>query len=526
MNVTPRSNATTTAVTVETTVVEQQAPTKVAGCSSGKCGTGGCNQKNVFDWLSHMGITASDTDFNIVEVKFKGGRKEFCHKKTPQLHLVTGDPVVIEMPEGGLHLGHVSLQGELVRLQMKKYKVNMNDKLPTILKVADENDLKKYEQARNREIPTLFRSRQIINELKLDMKLSDVEYYSDNTKATFFYTAEGRVDFRELIKQLAGEFKVRIEMRQISLRQEAGRVGGIGSCGRELCCSTWLSDFKSVSTTAARYQNLSLNPAKLSGQCGRLKCCLNYELETYLQAAKDMPQVEKPILTEKGEAYLQKTDIFRKILWLSYKNETTWHALTAERVAYLQQLNAIGKKALALTEAEEQALALAEESKFNQELLDLDKKLNRMREDKQKEGQNKSHEKYQQKEPEKHSNIPANPKLVARSSGREEQPQPRNPTPPPARDNRFANRQSEKVLPKRESEVNKPQQQTAPQTPRPERQQPPVVNQPQQQEQRNAQVKPRQSEQQAAPTPPPVHKNEPQKPQNSRIRKRDNPTKR
>jgi cell fate regulator YaaT (PSP1 superfamily) len=524
MNVTPRSNATTTAVTVETTVVEQQAPTKVAGCSSGKCGTGGCNQKNAFDWLSHMGITASDTDFNIVEVKFKGGRKEFCHKKTPQLHLITGDPVVIEMPGGGLHLGYVSLQGELVRLQMKKYKVNASDELPTILKVANENDIEKYEQARNREIPTLFRSRQIINELKLDMKLTDVEYYSDNTKATFFYTAEGRIDFRELIKQLANEFKVRIEMRQISLRQEAGRIGGIGSCGRELCCSTWLSDFKSVSTTAARYQNLSLNPAKLSGQCGRLKCCLNYELETYLQATKDIPQVEKAILTEKGEAYLQKTDIFRKILWFSYKNETTWHALTAERVAYLLQLNATGKKALALTEAEEKAFALAEESKPNQELLDLDKKLSRMREDKRKEGQNKS----QQKEPEKRGNIPINPELVTSSSGKEEHPQQRNPSPPPTPDNRFTNRQGGKVLPKRESESNKLQQQAPPQTPRTERQQPSVVNQPQQQSPRNAQVKPRQSEQQIAPTtpPPPSPKHEPQKPQNSRIRKRDNPTKR
>jgi cell fate regulator YaaT (PSP1 superfamily) len=180
------------------------------------------------------------------------------------------------------------------------------------------------------------------------MKLSDIEYQADNMKATFFYSADDRVDFRELIKLLAGEFKIRVEMRQISLRQEAGRLGGIGVCGRELCCATWLSDFKNVSTSAARYQNLSLNPSKLSGQCGRLKCCLNYELETYMEALEDIPKIEGPLLTEKGDATLQKTDIFRKIMWFGFNEENTWYPLNIQRVNDILRMNREGKKPASL----------------------------------------------------------------------------------------------------------------------------------------------------------------------------------
>jgi cell fate regulator YaaT (PSP1 superfamily) len=219
---------------------------------------------NVFDWLSNMDIPTADR-FDIVEVRFKGGRKEF-YRNTHRLELYTGDAVVAEVPNG-YHVGFVSLQGELVRLQMLKKGVKESEEIKGILRLATAKDLDKYEQTKLRDMPTLYRSRQIISELKLDMKLSDVEYQADNTKATFFYSADERVDFRELIKVLASEFKIRVEMKQISLRQEASRLGGIGSCGRELCCSTWLSDFRSVSTAAARYQNLSLNPSKLSGQC-------------------------------------------------------------------------------------------------------------------------------------------------------------------------------------------------------------------------------------------------------------------
>jgi cell fate regulator YaaT (PSP1 superfamily) len=204
------------------------------------------------------------------------------------------------------------------------------------------------------------------------MKLSDVEFQSDNVKATFFYSAEDRVDFRELIKALAAEFKVRVEMRQISLRQEAGRLGGIGVCGRELCCSTWLTDFKNVATSAARYQNLSLNPSKLSGQCGRLKCCLNYELETYMEALEDIPKVEGPLLTERGEATLQKTDIFRKIMWFGFREDNAWYPLNVERVNEILLMNREGKKPASL---EENVAAEKEStSSLNSDLVSLDKK--------------------------------------------------------------------------------------------------------------------------------------------------------
>ena len=313
---------------------------KVAGCrSNGGCQTGGCNKMNVFDWLSNMDLPVVDK-FDIVEVRFKGGRKEFF-RNVNQLDLTTGDAVIVDVPNGH-HMGYVSLQGELVRLQMQKRKIKNDDEIRSIYRIATEKDLEKYEELQVKEMPVLYRTRQIIRDLKLGMKLTDVEYQADGTKATFFYSADDRVDFRQLIKFLAGEFKLRVEMRQISLRQEAGRLGGIGSCGRELCCSTWLTDFKSVSTTAARYQNLSLNPSKLSGQCGRLKCCLNYELETYMDALEDIPSVNQPLKTAKGEAVLQKTDIFRKTMWFGFSSEDQWHPVPAKRVQEILALNAKG----------------------------------------------------------------------------------------------------------------------------------------------------------------------------------------
>ncbi len=315
---------------------------KVAGCkNNGACGTGGCNKMNVFDWLSNMDIPVKDR-FNVVEVRFKNGRKEF-YKNSEGLNLTTGDAVIVEVPNGH-HLGYVSMQGELVRLQMQKKKVANDSEIRKIYRIAHQRDLEKFEEVKKRELPTLYRTREIVRSLKLEMKLSDIEYQADNTKATFFYSADDRVDFRELIKVLAGEFKIRVEMRQISLRQEAGRLGGIGVCGRELCCATWLSEFKNVATSAARYQNLSLNPSKLSGQCGRLKCCLNYELETYMEALEDIPKVEGPLLTEKGEATLQKTDIFRKIMWFGFREENTWYPLNVSRVNEILRLNREGKK--------------------------------------------------------------------------------------------------------------------------------------------------------------------------------------
>ena len=315
--------------------------TKDNGCNSGGCLTGGCNKLNVFDWLSDMD-GPSEERFDVVEFRFKNGRKSFYRNKST-LDLHTGDSVVIDVPNGH-HIGYVSLQGELVRLQMNKKKIDNDESVRQIYRIASSQDLEKYEKVMNRENSTLYRSREIIQQMELKMKLTDVEFQADNSKATFFYSADERVDFRELIKVLASEFKIRVDMRQISLRQEAGRMGGIGSCGRELCCSTWLTDFKNVTTSAARYQNLSLNPSKLSGQCGRLKCCLNYELDTYMTALEDIPKVEKSLLTEKGEAYLQKTDIFGKIMWFGYAGESMWHPISAERVKEILDLNGNGQK--------------------------------------------------------------------------------------------------------------------------------------------------------------------------------------
>lgn len=339
------------------------------GCqNNGSCGTSDCNKMNSFDWLSHMGIPQVD-NFDIVEVKFKGGRKEYF-RNVDYLTLHTGDPVVVDVPNGH-HIGYVSLQGELVRLQMQKRKVRNDDNITRIYRVANQKDMEKWEEARNREIPTLYRCKQIVEEYKLQMKMSDVEYQADNSKATFYYSAEDRVDFRELIKALAGEFKIRVEMRQISLRQEAGRLGGIGVCGRELCCSTWLVDFKNVTTSAARYQNLSLNPGKLSGQCGRLKCCLNYELDTYMDAIKDIPQVDKPLQTESGPVKLQKTDIFRRLMWFSYNNDNDWHSITCDRVREIQALNEKGIKVFNLQVDKSTDLEdLAAQSTRELELLD------------------------------------------------------------------------------------------------------------------------------------------------------------
>jgi cell fate regulator YaaT (PSP1 superfamily) len=325
---------------------------------------------NVFDWLSNMDMPSASV-FNIVEVRFKNGRKEF-YRNRDHLELTTGDAVVLDVANGH-HIGFVSLQGELVRLQMKKKGAKGTDEIRSIYRVASPIDMEKFDRVRIRENPTMFRAREIIGQLKLKMKLTDVEYQSDNSKATFYYSAEDRVDFRELIKLLAGEFKIRVEMRQISLRQEAGRLGGIGSCGRELCCSTWLSEFKTVSTQAARYQNLSLNPSKLSGQCGRLKCCLNYELDTYVDALKEIPKIENSLQTVEGTARLQKTDIFKRIMWFGYENENAWYPVDVKRVKEIIALNKKGEKPATLVEdrlVEKDDLS----SGVNSDLIALDKK--------------------------------------------------------------------------------------------------------------------------------------------------------
>lgn len=287
---------------------------KPSGCNSnGGCATGGCNRLNTYDWLSTLDI--QDTDgFNTVEVSFKNGARKNFYINETHTRAIIGDMVVVDSGNG-YDIGRISLTGELVRMQMKKKKVNPDAPLTNVIRRANDRDLERLNEARSREKRTLVRSRAIARTLGLEMKIGDVEFQGDNRKATFYYTADGRVDFRELIRHFAQEFKIKIEMRQIGVRQESARIGGLGSCGRELCCSTWLSDFKSVSTAAARYQNLAINQSKLSGQCGRLKCCLNYELDSYMDALKDFPKEVDKLKTQNGLASLMKTDIFKRLMY-------------------------------------------------------------------------------------------------------------------------------------------------------------------------------------------------------------------
>jgi cell fate regulator YaaT (PSP1 superfamily) len=315
------------------------------GCNNnGACGAGGCGTKmSVFDWLANMELPKGQARPDVVEIRFKNTRKDFF-KIEPDLILSSGDVVAVEASPGH-DIGVVSLTGELVRLQLRKrFPKGEVPELKKVYRKAKQTDIDKWQAARELEMPTMLRARTIASEMKLNMKISDVEYQGDKTKAVFYYTAEERVDFRDLIKRLADEFKIRVEMRQIGSRQEAGRLGGIGTCGRELCCSTWLTDFRSVSTSAARYQQLSLNPLKLAGQCGKLKCCLNFELDTYLDAIKDFPEATPKINTQAGRAFHQKTDIFRRIIWYSYESDpSNFIALSVDRVKYLIESNKKGE---------------------------------------------------------------------------------------------------------------------------------------------------------------------------------------
>ena len=313
---------------------------KPRGCkSNGACTTGGCEKLSVFDWLSNMTLPGNETPFNIYEVRFKNGRKHFF-KNTEKLTISMGDVVAVEGSPGH-DIGVVSLGGELVKVQMKKRKISIDsEEIKKIYRKASQRDIEIWEKARNREQETQKRGREILGRLGLKMKLSDVEFQGDGNKATFYYTAEARVDFRQLIKDLAGAFSIRVEMKQVGARQEAARLGGVGSCGRELCCSTWLTDFRKVTTSAARYQQLSLNPLKLAGQCGKLKCCLNFELDTYLDALNDFPKQEKILKTESGDAEFVKMDIFKKLLWYTYKeNRSKWYKLSLDQVQEIIDLN-------------------------------------------------------------------------------------------------------------------------------------------------------------------------------------------
>lgn len=318
---------------------------KPGGCkSNGGCSTGGCNRMNTHDWLRNLPISDVASACKVIEVSFsQGTRKDFFRNPTLQPY-EKGDLIAVE-GVSGFDVGEVSLTGEIVRLQMKKRNVKEdNPEMKKVLRVATDRDIDIWKQNKAREPEAVIRSRAIAKQLKLDMKISQVEMQADGRKATFFYIADGRVDFRELIKVYASEFKVKVEMRQIGARQEAGKVGGIGSCGRELCCSTWLTDFSSVNTTAARYQNLSINQTKLSGQCGRLKCCLNYELDTYLDALQHFPDNCDVIQVAKGNAFLIKKDIFKNLMWYTLPDSNKQYPLTIERVQKIKSLNQQGIK--------------------------------------------------------------------------------------------------------------------------------------------------------------------------------------
>jgi cell fate regulator YaaT (PSP1 superfamily) len=316
---------------------------KPNGCkSNGGCSTGGCNRLNVHDWLMNLPFSDPESACKVVELSFNNGsRKDYFRNTTLQV-FEKGDLLTVE-GVGGFDVGEVAMTGELVRLQMKRKGVDeFSSEMKRIMRRATESDIQKMQETKAREKEAMVRSRAIARQLKLNMKLSEVEIQADGRKATFYYIADDRVDFRELIKIFASEFRVKVEMRQIGARQEAAKVGGIGSCGRELCCSTWLSDFKSVNTTAARYQNLSINQTKLSGQCGRLKCCLNYELDTYLDALQDFPDNADVLKVAKGNAFLIKRDIFKNLMWYTLPDSSKQYPLTIERVKKIQALNAQG----------------------------------------------------------------------------------------------------------------------------------------------------------------------------------------
>lgn len=318
---------------------------KPSGCkSNGGCSTGGCNRMNVHDWLANLPFSDPESSCRIVEISFNhGSRKDYYRNNSIQI-FEKGELVTVE-GVSGFDVGMISLTRELVRLQLKKHGIKEdNPEIKKILRRANDTDISKWNETKAREKDVLIRSRAIARQLKVDLKMAEVEIQADGRKATFFYIADDRVDFRELIKVYASEFKVKVEMKQIGARQEAGKVGGIGSCGRELCCSTWLTDFKSVNTNAARYQNLSINQTKLSGQCGRLKCCLNYELDTYLDALQHFPDDAEILEVTKGRAFLIKKDIFRNLMWYSMPESTKHYPLSIEGVKRIKAQNKQGIK--------------------------------------------------------------------------------------------------------------------------------------------------------------------------------------
>ena len=302
-----------------------------------------CCKLDAYDWLADINSVDDKRQFDCIEVRFKNSRKEFFRLQE-DIKIKRGDIIAVEASPGH-DIGIVSLTGEIVRLQMRKKKVDpKSEAIKKVYRKSRTSDIEKWIQATSKEVSTMISARRIVMDFDLQMKINDVEYQGDNTKAIFYYTAEERVDFRELIRALAERFSVRIEMKQIGVRQESSRLGGIGPCGRELCCSSWLTDFKSVSTSAARTQQLSLNPQKLAGQCGKLKCCLNFEVDHYQEALSKFPDTKARLKTKEGEAYFIKMDVLKETMWYSYAEQYgSFVPLKIDKVKRIQEMNTKGE---------------------------------------------------------------------------------------------------------------------------------------------------------------------------------------
>ena len=453
------------------------------GCkSNGNCGTDSCEKLTVFDWLANMSLPSGQEPETIVEVRFKNGRKHFFHNQD-KLQLSIGDIVAVE-GNPGHDVGTISLTGELIKVQMKKKGVAPDSEdVKKIYRKASQKDIDIWKAARSKEYDTQYKGREILSRLGLKMKLSDVEYQGDGNKATFYYTADDRVDFRQLIRDLAGAFSIRVEMKQVGLRQEAARLGGVGSCGRELCCSTWLTDLRKVNTTAARYQQLSLNPQKLAGQCGKLKCCLNYELDTYLDALNGFPRQDIVLRTEKGNASFVKMDIFKGLLWYTYiENRSKWYKLTLEQVQEIIALNKNQEKIASLEEYEEDLIEEVKadfENVVGQDSLtrfDAPKRTNKRRNKKKKpqgNGQNKPNQPAGQKPrkagPKKQGVNPNKPSQPGAQNKNQNKPKPK-PKPRNQPNKPVANK---KQQPKAEGVEQKPVQKTGNNKNRNKRRRPP-----------------------------------------------------
>ena len=385
---------------------------------------------NTYDWLSKLELDDPSL-FGMMEVSFKKGARKDFFLINPKVDAITGDMVVVEA-QNGYDVGRITLSGELVRLQMKKKRVHADKIHYKVIRLTNERDLEKLDEARSDEKSMLVKARVIARSLDMDMKIGDVEYQGDGRKATFYYTAEGRVDFRELVRYYANEFRIKIEMRQIGSRQESARIGGLGPCGRELCCSTWLSDFKSVSTTAARYQNLAINQTKLSGQCGRLKCCLNYELDSYMSELKTFPKRADRLKTKDHRYDLIKTDIFKGLMYYAQRKEYGRGPIISvhkDRVREIIQLNNNDQYPDELEGIDYAALAHEEQSHEYEELTGFIElpEVKKKRRNNRRKNRNKPQARDKSGKPNKRSNHPPNRKKRGGRSPQKPNP-PTNPT--------------------------------------------------------------------------------------------------